>query len=91
MECGWCSADLDAYYALCEEYWRERDDLMNNLMFYSHVHKALAHGRLIVFRGDKVDQSFERPPRRQQLGVVLNAFGEAADRCVNERYNFTEN
>merc|ERR1712142_124515 len=60
VECGWCSADLDAYYALCEEYWRERDDLMNNLMFYSHVHKALAHGRLIVFRGDKVDQSFER-------------------------------
>jgi len=80
VECAWCSTDLDNYYAMCEEYWRERDDLMNKLMFYSHVHKALAHGRLIVFRGDKVDENFEHPPRRQQLGVILNAFGEAADR-----------
>ena len=80
MECAWCSSDLDDYYCLCEEFWRENNELMTNLMFYSHVHKALAHGRVIVFRGDKVDAAFTHPQRRQQVGVILNAFGEAADR-----------
>ena len=80
MECPWCTTDVESFYAMCEEYWRERNDLMNNLMFYSHVHKALAHGRVIVFRGDRVNDEFEHAPRRQQVGVILNAFGEAADR-----------
>lgn len=55
---------------------------MTKLMFYSHVHKTLAHGRIIVFRGDRRSTlpPSAHAPRLHQIGVILNAFGEARDR-----------